>query len=479
MKTYQMLIGGKWVDAAAGKTFDDLNPYTGEVYARVQKGDAKDADRAMAAAYEARKPWSSASSFEREAILAKAGQILEESRMEFTEVLTGEGGSTFGKCMFEISQTVDLLLTAGADAKRILGETFHTDPTKLSMTLKRPKGTVLAISPWNFPLILSMYKVAYGLATGNTVVFKPSSETPVIGLKIGELFERAGLMAGALNVVTGPGSVLGDALIDDKRCSYVTLTGETVTGRHVAQRAAAGLKPYTLELGGKNPLIILADADIDYAVNAAAFGTFMHQGQICMSVGRIIVEKPIAEEFAGKLAKKAAALPTGDPTVPTTVIGPLISDAQVAKVDGYVKDAVAAGAKLLAGGKHEGRVYQATVLSNVTRDMKAWQEEIFGPVAPILAVKNAEEALEVANDTSYGLSAGLITPDLEKAIYLAEGLEAGMVHVNDASVDAEASIPFGGSKWSGQGREGGRYSLDGLTEMKWVTIQKQKRQYPF
>ena len=479
MKTYQMFIGGKWVDSVAGQTFDDLNPYTGEVYAKVQKGDAKDADRAMAAAYEARKPWSRTSSFEREAVLAKAAQILEESRMEFTEVLTGEGGSTFGKCMFEISQTVDLLLTAGADAKRILGETFHTDPTKLSMTLKRPKGTIVAISPWNFPLILSMYKVAYGLATGNTVVFKPSSETPVIGLKIGELFERAGLMAGALNVVTGPGSVLGDALIDDKRCSHVTLTGETVTGRHVAQRAAAGLKPYTLELGGKNPLIVLADADVDYAVNAAAFGAFMHQGQICMSVGRIIVEKPIAEEFAGKLAKKAAALPAGDPTVPTTVIGPLISDDQVRKVDGYVKDAVAAGAKLLAGGKHEGRVYQATVLSNVTRDMKAWQEEIFGPVAPVLAVKDAEEALEVANDTTYGLSAGLITPDLEKAIYLAEGLEAGMVHVNDASVDAEASIPFGGSKWSGQGREGGRYSLDGLTEMKWVTIQKQKRQYPF
>ena len=479
MQTYQMFIGGKWVDAASGATFDDLNPYTGDVYARVQKGDAKDADRAMAAAYAARKPWSATPSLERSLIISKAAQVLEESRMEFAEVLTGEGGSTFGKCMFEISQTVDLLLTAGADAKRILGETFHTDPTKLSMTLLRPKGTVVAISPWNFPLILSMYKVAYGLATGNTVVFKPSSETPVIGLKIGELFERAGLLAGALNVVTGPGSVLGDALIGDDRCSYVTLTGETTTGRHVAQRAAAGLKEYTLELGGKNPLIILADADVDYAVNAAAFGAFMHQGQICMSVGRIIVEKPIAEEFAGKLAKKAASLPAGDPTVPTTVIGPLISDDQVRKVDGYVKDAVAAGAKLLAGGKYEGRVYQATVLSKVTRDMRAWQEEIFGPVAPVLAVKDEREALEVANDTSYGLSAGVITPDLEKAIYLAEGLEAGMVHVNDASIDAEASVPFGGSKWSGQGREGGRYSIDGLTEMKWVTIQKQKRLYPF
>jgi acyl-CoA reductase-like NAD-dependent aldehyde dehydrogenase len=479
MKTYQMFIGGKWVDGASGETFDDLNPYTGDVYARVQKGDAKDADRAMAAAYEARKPWAATPSLDRSNVILKAAAILEEGRMEFAEVLTGEGGSTFGKCMFEISQTVDLLMTAGADAKRILGETFHTEPDKLSMTLLRPKGTVLAISPWNFPLILSMYKVAYGLATGNTVVFKPSSETPVIGLKIGELFERAELLPGALNVVTGPGSVLGNALIDDDRCSYVTITGETTTGRHVAQRAAAGLKEYTLELGGKNPLIILADADIDYAVNAAAFGVFMHQGQICMSVGRVIVEKPIAEEFAKKLAEKAASLPAGDPTVPETVIGPLISDSQVEKVDGYVKDAVAAGAKLLAGGKYEGRVYQATVLADMARDMRAWQEEIFGPVAPVLAVKDEKEALEVANDTTYGLSAGVITPDLEKAIYLAEGLESGMVHVNDASVDAEASVPFGGSKWSGQGREGGHYSVEALTETKWVTINKRKRQYPF
>jgi acyl-CoA reductase-like NAD-dependent aldehyde dehydrogenase len=479
MKTYQMFIGGEWVDSVSGATFDDLNPYTGEVWARVQKGDEKDADRAMSAAYAARKPWSSTPSLERSTVISKAAQILEESRMEFAEVLTAEGGSTFGKCMFEISQTVDLLLTAGADAKRILGETFHTEPKKLSMTLRRPKGTVLAISPWNFPLILSMYKVAYGLATGNTVVFKPSSETPVIGLKIGELFERAGILPGALNVVTGPGSVLGNALIDDERCSYVTLTGETTTGRHVAQRAAAGLKEYTLELGGKNPLIILADADVDYAVNAASFGSFMHQGQICMSVGRIIVEKPIVEEFADKLAEKAKSLPAGDPTVPATVIGPLISDDQVHKVDAYVKDAVAAGAKLLAGGTYEARVYQATVLSEVTSGMRAWTEEIFGPVAPILAVGDEKEALEVANDTTYGLSAGVITPDLEKAIYLAEGLEAGMVHVNDASIDAEASVPFGGSKWSGQGREGGRYSLDALTEMKWVTIQKEKRSYPF
>jgi acyl-CoA reductase-like NAD-dependent aldehyde dehydrogenase len=479
MKTYQMFVDGKWVDAVSGATFDDMNPYTGDVYARVAKGDARDADRAMAAAYAARKPWAATPPLERSQVLFKAAQILEEARPEFADVLIAEGGSTFGKAMFEISQTVDLLQTAGADGKRILGETFHTDPSKLSMTLRRPRGTVVAISPWNFPLILSMYKVAYSLATGNTVVFKPSSETPVIGLKIGELFERADLLPGALNVVTGPGRVVGDALIDDDRCSFVTLTGETVTGRYVAQRAAAKLKEYTLELGGKNPLIILADAAIDYAVNAAAFGAFMHQGQICMSVSRVIVEQPIVEEFARQFAEKAASLPVGDPSLPTTVIGPLINDGQVQKVDAHVKGAIAQGAKLMTGGTYEGRLYRPTVLMNVTRDMQIFHEETFGPVASIIAVQDEKEALEVANDTTYGLSAGLITPNLEKAIYLAEGLEAGMVHVNDASIDAEACVPFGGCKGSGQGREGGYYSIEELTELKWVTIQKGKRPFPF
>jgi acyl-CoA reductase-like NAD-dependent aldehyde dehydrogenase len=479
MKTYQLFINGEWVDAVSGATFDDLNPYTGEIYAQVAKGDAKDADRAMAAAYAARKPWSSMSAFDRALIIDKASHILEESRDEFAEVLVAEGGSTFGKAMFEIGKTEDLLATAAADGKRILGETFHTDPTKLSMSLRSPRGTVVAISPWNFPLILSMYKVAYGLATGNTVVFKPASDTPVIGLKIGELFERAGLPPGALNVVTGPGSVLGDALIDDDRCSYIAFTGETETGRHIALRAAAKLKEYTLEMGGKNPLIILADADIDYAVDAAAFGVFMHQGQICMAVGRVIVEQPIVDEFAAKLAKKAASLPSGDPSNPQTVIGPLINDGAVQKVDAHVKDAVSKGAELLAGGNHEGRVYEATVLKNVTKDMRVYHEETFGPVASIIAVQDEKQALEVANDTSYGLSSGVITKDLEKAIFLAESIEAGMVHVGNASVDAESSVPFGGFKESGQGREGGFYSVAALTQVKWLTFEKSKHLFPF
>ncbi|MFW5776144.1 MAG: aldehyde dehydrogenase family protein [Spirochaetota bacterium] len=478
-ESHRLYIGGKWVESDSGEYADDLNPYTEELYARTAKANVKDADKAMEAAYQARGGWAATPPAGRAQLLLKAAQLLQERRDEFAGVLIGEGGGTFGKAMFEIAQTVDLLQTAAGDAKHILGKSFHTDPSRLSISIRKPRGTVVAISPWNFPLILSMYKVAYALATGNTVVFKPASDTPVIGVKIAELFDHAGVPAGVLNVLTGPGSVLGDALIEDERCSFVAITGETETGRHVAQTAAKHLKEYTLELGGKNPLIILKDADVDYAVDTAAFGTFMHQGQICMSVGRIIVEDPIADEFTEKLAKKARSLSYGDPSQPTTVVGPLINRAAVAKVERLVRDAERKGAEVLTGGTFDGNVYLPTVLAPVRPEMEIFYEETFGPVASIIAVKDEEAALHVANDTTFGLSSAVVTNDLAKALYVAERLEAGMVHVNNAPVDADASCPFGGVKWSGQGREGGQHSIDELTEVSWVTMEKQKKQYPF
>lgn len=479
MENYKLFINDEWVDSLSGETFDDLNPYTGDLYAKVAKGNKADVERIMAAAYDARALWAALTPAERAGHLLKAANVLQERMMEIAEVLTKEGGGTFGKSMWEISQTVDLLHTAAGDCKNILGETFHTNPGRLSFSILKPRGTVVAISPWNFPLILSMYKIAYGLAAGNTVVFKPASDTPVLGLKIGEVFQQAGLPKGALNILTGPGSLLGDALIEDKRCSFVTITGETNTGRHVAQTAAKNLKEYVLELGGKNPLIILKDTDVDYAVNTAAFGVFMHQGQICMAVGRIIIEEAIADAFTKKLSAKALNIPFGDPGKQETVVGPLINDKQVKHVDELVKDAVQKGAKLLAGGKYEGRVYQPTVLGGVTKEMRIYHEESFGPVASIIVVKDEKEALKVANDTTYGLSSGVLTKDIQKALFLAEGLEAGMVHVGESSVDADASCPFGGVKWSGRGREGGKYSIQEMSEVKWVTIEKNDAQYPF
>ena len=287
------------------------------------------------------------------------------------------------------------------------------------------------------------------------------------------------LPPGALSVVTGPGSVLGDPLIDDPRVSFVTLTGETGTGKHLAQRCAANLKGYTLELGGKNPLIVLADADIEHAVNAAAFAAFFHSGEICMSTDRVIVEAPIAEEFAARLAAKAESLRTGDPNDPSTDLGPLISDDQVGKVHEHVTDARAKGARSSRAGPSRavstGRRWSPTSpprCGSTTRRPS-------GRRRSVIPARDAADALRIANDTTYGLSSGVITKDLEKAIFLAEGLEAGMVHVGDGSVDAEAPCPFGGCKQSGQGREGGRWSIEELTEVKWVTIRKGPKQYPF
>jgi len=479
MAAYKLLINGTWTDALSGKTFDDMNPFTGELYARVACADVADVDRIMDAAFAARKPWSSMPPKDRSKILYTASNLLEQKTKEFADVLIQEGGGTFGKAMWEIRQTVDLIRTAAGGSEHIFGEAFHSDPSRLSYSIRKPWGTVVAISPWNFPLVLSMYKVAYGLATGNTVVLKPSSETPVIGLKIGELLHEAGVLPGAVNVMTGPGSILGEALIKDKRCSYVALTGDTTTGFRVAKAAAEGLKKYTLELGGKNPLIILADADMDFAIDAAAFGCFLHQGQICMSAGRIIIEQKIEKEFSEKLAIKAAALPCGDPRLPSTIVGPLINDSHVKKVDALVKDAVSKGAKLLHGGAFNDRVYEPTVLQGVNSSMRIYHEETFGPVASIISVHDEKEALQVANDTTYGLSSGIVTKDINKALFLAEGSEAGMVHVNDSPISGDAVCPFGGCKLSGIGREGGRYSLEELTQVKWVTIEKGQKKFPF
>jgi aldehyde dehydrogenase (NAD+) len=445
----------------------------------VPKGNEKDADRALQAAFEARETWAKTPAGQRAAVLYKASELLSGRIEEFAQVLINEGGAIFKKAMFETMYTVDLLRTAAEDCRRLLGETFPSDANKLSMTIYRPLGTVVAISPWNFPLLLSVNKVAYGLAAGNTIVLKPASETPVIGLKIGDLLTEAGLPPGVVNVLTGPGGVLGDYLVQDDRTSLITLTGETKTGKHVAQKAASKLKKYTLELGGKDPLIVCDDADLKLAVDATAFGAFMHQGQICMSVERVIVQESIADEFAKKLAAKAETLTIGDPGNPETIIGPMINDLQVQVVHSQVTEAQEKGAKILTGGTYEGRVYKPTVLTGVTRDMKIFREETFGPTAPIITFKTDEEALDIANDCEYGLSSGVLTNDLQRAIYFAENLESGMVHVNDSSVYDEPYCPFGGCKQSGVGREGGRHSMEEMSEIKWVTIQKGQRQYPF
>jgi aldehyde dehydrogenase (NAD+) len=324
-----------------------------------------------------------------------------------------------------------------------------------------------------------MKKVALALAAGNTFVLKPSEETPVTGLKIAEIFHEAKLPAGVLNVVPGPAQDVGEVLLSDPRVRMVTFTGSTNVGKKIAVEAAKHLKKYTLEMGGKNPLIVLRDADIDYAVRAACFGIFFHQGQVCMANSRLIVEEPVYDEFCAKVAARAKTYKVGDPHDPHTVIGPLIRRSQCGFIDGQIEDAVAKGAKVLTGGTHQDNFYQPTIVAGVTAGMRIYAEESFGPITSVIKCKSAEEALTIANDTSYGLAAGVITNDMQKAMDLALRIDTGMVHINDTTVADEPHVPFGGIKNSGMGREGGRYSMEEMTELKWVTIQLGQRQFPF
>lgn len=483
-KAYQMYINGQWVDASDGKTFDDYNPYSGEVYARIPSGKRKDARKACNAAAAAFPDWSHTPPAERQRYLLRAADIFERRQQEIVNIVTQETGGTVGWGMFQTGFVPGLLREAAAQVHAIGGEIIPADlPGAFFMAIRQPVGVVAGIAPWNAPLILSLRAVALPMACGNTTVLKPSAEAPVSGgIIFAEVFEEAGLPKGVFNVVTnGPGfsGEVGDELIEHPKVRRISFTGSSEVGRQIAEKAARRLKKVTLELGGNDPLIILKDADIDYAVNAATFGRFNHQGQICMSSKRIIVEKPLATRFTEKFVKKVQRLKVGDPQDPDTVIGPLINQEQVDKLHKQVEEAIKQGARLVCGGKYDGRCYYPTVLTNVTPDMNIAREETFGPVAPIIIVEDADEAVRVANDSRFGLSAGVITSDFQKGLEIAERLESGMVHINDSTVHDEPQVPFGGMKESGYGRHGGRAAIEEFTELRWISIQRTPRQYPF
>jgi len=477
---YKLFIDGEWTNSSRNMLHDDLNPATGKVFARTQLAGAAEVDRAIASADAAQKLWGAAMVAEREAILLKTADVIVRRRPEIRDLLIEECGSVFSKALWEIDYVVDALRVAAGDARHVMGETMPmTMPGQISMSVRKPLGVIAGIAPFNSPFLLSMKKIAYALAVGNAFILKPSEETPLSGAIIADLFDEAGLPKGLLNVVPGVPSEVGDQLIADPRVKMITFTGSTRTGRHLAVEAAKHLKRFTLEMGGKSPLIVLADADLDYAVDAAAFGVYLHQGQVCMASSKVIVEAPLFDAFVEKFKEKTAGIKVGDPKDPETVIGPLIRARQCDFIDGQLKDATEKGAKVVAGGAYEGQFFQPTVLTGVTPEMRIYYEESFGPVVSLIRVEDAEEALKVANDTEYGLSAALITNDMQKALDLSMRLESGMVHVNDATISDEPHVPFGGVKNSGFGREGGRYSLEELTEVKWVTLQMGKRQFPF
>jgi acyl-CoA reductase-like NAD-dependent aldehyde dehydrogenase len=477
-------IGGDWVDSASGRSYVNRSPWSGQALGEVAAGDAEDADRAVAAAHEAFGPWARALPRRRQEVFLRAAGILERRGGEVLRWLAAETGCGRHFAGMQLDFTLKLLRQAAQLAYQPAGELLPSDVEGTrAMAVRRPVGVVAAIAPWNASLTLAGRAIVGPLALGNTVVLKPSEESPYTGGALwAEILQEAGLPAGALNVVThAPGEAggIGDALLAGPLVKRINFTGSTPTGRRLAEKAGRHLKRVVLQLSGQNPLIVAGDADLEYAVRAATYGAFVHQGQVCMCARRIYVERPLAEEFAERFAARAATLPTGDPSDPATVVGPVINEWALALLDRRVKEAVGLGARVLAGGVPVPPCYPATVLTDVPDEAEIAQGETFGPVVVLEAVDTAEEAVARANASDFGLVASVITGDAVRGLRLASQLDVGIVHVNDQPVHDEPHMPFGGVKDSGWGRFGLGFAAEEFCELQWITVRDQDRAFPF
>jgi acyl-CoA reductase-like NAD-dependent aldehyde dehydrogenase len=480
VREYQQYIGGEW--AGSGRLFDDLDPYRGTVMARIPAGTRADAARAVDAAAAAFPGWADLPPAEKQTLFLRAADITERRAGEITALLAAETGCAGGFAGFQVLTATRLLRQAANWGYLPAGEVIRSDmPGTFALALRRPLGVVAGISPWNGAHVLAWRTVVNPLAFGNTVVLKPSELAPVsAGLLVAEIMAEAGFPAGVVNVVThAPGEAvpIADEFFDRPEVRCINFTGSSATGRTLAERAGRVLKRCVLELGGYNPLIVLADADLDYAVEATAFAAFFHSGQICMNARKVLIEQPVYDAFIGRLTARAQALPTGDPAVRGTVIGPLITPAALSRVAADVDEAIAAGAKVLAGGTADGPCYRPTILADVPAGARIHSEETFGPVLVTQPVRDADEAVAIANSTRYGLSAGLITSDNQRGFALARRIDAGVVHVNDQTIADEPQLPLGGVKDSGWGRSGPQSMAD-FTELQWITTRDGRGTYP-
>jgi acyl-CoA reductase-like NAD-dependent aldehyde dehydrogenase len=480
VREYQQYIGGEWTGSS--RLFDDLDPYRGTVVARVPAGTRTDAARAVDAAAAAFPAWADLPPADKQALFLRAADIVDRRKDEIVALLAAETGCASGFAGFQVLTATRLLRQAANWGYLPAGEVIRSDtPGTFALALRRPLGVVAGISPWNGAQVLAWRTVVNPLAFGNTVVLKPSEEAPVsAGLLVAEILQEAGFPPGVVNVVThAPGEAvpIADEFFERPEVRCINFTGSSATGRILAERAGRALKRCVLELGGYNPLIVLADADLDYAVEAAAFAAFFHSGQICMNARKVLVERPVYGEFIDRLAARAQSLPAGDPADPRTVIGPLITPAARDRVAREVDEAIAAGAKVLAGGTADGPCYLPTILADVPDGARIHSEETFGPVLVAQPVDDAEEAVAIANSTRYGLSAGLITRDNQRGFALARRIDAGVVHVNDQTIADEPQLPLGGVKDSGWGRSG-PHSMADFTELQWITTRDGAAHYP-
>ena len=471
-KTMGHWIDGQEVVASDGGVLESYNPLDDSLYGTVARGTEEDIKSAVESAHHAFSSYSQSAAKDRESWLCKAAELLEARKEEFMEILIDEGGSSRRKAEFEANKSISFIRAAVGMVRTMSGKTLPSDyPGRISMTWREPRGVVAIITPFNVPLIKATRLAANALATGSTAVLLPSEEHPILSLKFAQLMSDAGFPAGALNVVAGNGYDIGDSLTAHPLVKSVTFTGSTVVGKHIQKLCAENNKHVTLELGGKNPLVIMADADLQEAVPGAVRGIFTHQGQACIGSSRVYVHEDIYDKFTKMYAGIAGKLGMGDLRDPDTIIGPIISARQRERVKRHIEDARNKGATVAAGGTWEGNRCAPTVLLDVTPEMDVFREETFGPVVCVYSFSDFDEVVAEANDTNYGLSSSIYTSNIHRAMEFAKRIEAGMVHINSPSLTDEAHVPFGGVGDSGFGREGTEADLDAFTELKWVTIQ--------
>jgi aldehyde dehydrogenase (NAD+) len=477
---FQNFINGKWTDAANGTTFEDINPANKtEVLGVFPRSDHRDVDRAVEAAKAHFPQWRRVPAPRRAEILFRAAEILVRRKEELARLMTREMGKVLKESRGDVQEAIDMLYYIAGEGRRLWGETTPSElPDKFAMTVRVPLGVVGAITPWNFPLAIPSWKLAPALVAGDTVVFKPAEDTPLLAVRFVEILLEAGLPPGVVNLVHGYGDEAGAPLVRHPDVALVSFTGSSEVGREVAIACAAEHKRVSLEMGGKNPILVMEDADLDLAVDGTIWGGFGTSGQRCTASSRILVHRKVLREFTDRLVTKVQALRLGDGLAPTTDVGPLINEAQLKRVHGYTRIGHKEGAKLLCGGEiyregecRKGFFYAPTVFADVSPKMRITQEEIFGPTVAILPVAGLEEAIEAANSSRYGLSSAIYTRDINRAFRAIEALGAGITYVNASTIGAEVHLPFGGIRQTGNGfREGGRQVMDVFTEWKAVYI---------
>lgn len=469
-----LLIDGREVEAASGQRFEVLAPATESLFGTAARATQVDVEQAVAAARRGFVVWSTLAPKEREAALLRAADLLEQrGESQLLDTLIDESGSTITKARFEIRYSIDLLRTAAGEARRLYGDTFPNDnPQRLSMVFREPVGVVAVVSPYNAPLALLTKMAAFPLAAGNSVVIKPSEETPLIALAFARLLWDAGLPPAAVNVVTGFGAECGAPLVSHPGVDGIALTGSTATGKAIGAQAMQRMVRAQLELGGKSALLVLRDVDVAKAAKVAAAGMYNHAGQICMANSRIVVERPIYEDFLLAFRQACEALPLGDLRDPATAYGPLINRRALEKIQQHQQSAVDGGARLLTGGSVvRGLTYAPTALLNPPTHSTAWRDESFGPLTSVVPAADLDDAIRIANDSEYGLSAAVLTRDYQWGFRAARGIRSGAVHIGMHSFQSNALAPVGGTGLSGIGRSGGRYSIEEFTELKWVSLE--------